>query len=183
MTRYIVRLVPERAAWLRPIKAQLRTLEIVPDRSRDAMDTFLRALRHAGDDPAVHMEDDAILCADFRAKAEAVIAARPGFVIQFFSRLAEDSARGSRLMSGQRFAYNLAFYLPAGYSAQLAAYHARWPRRHELLNHYDLMMGDWFAERHEAFWLHVPSLVQHRVARSAIDPRRSSKRQSLTFVP
>ena len=33
-----------------------------------------------------------------------------------------------------------------------------------------------------AYWIHVPSLVQHRVAVSMIDSRRSSKRQSKTFI-
>jgi hypothetical protein len=42
-------------------------------------------------------------------------------------------------------------------------------------------MADWLATRGERYWLHVPSLVQHRVVPSVINRRRSSRRQSVTF--
>jgi hypothetical protein len=46
----------------------------------------------------------------------------------------------------------------------------------------DQMVCDFLKSRREKYWLHVPSLVDHRIAVSMIDPRRSSKRQSLTFT-
>lgn len=45
----------------------------------------------------------------------------------------------------------------------------------------DLMVADWLKGRREKYWIHVPSLVQHRTLPSLIDSRRSTKRQSQTF--
>lgn len=134
-----------------------------------------------GDDPAVYLEDDIVLTGDFTAKVEAEIAARPGMVINFFG-LRDDAAKGSRAMAGSTFSMNQCFYLPRGYSSLLYDYFPRWPGR--IIHHSgcDLFIGDWLRSRAERYWQHVPSLVQHRVAKSVIDPRRSSKRQSRTFV-
>ncbi len=43
------------------------------------------------------------------------------------------------------------------------------------------MVADFLKERHMRYYIHVPSLVEHRIGKSLIDPRRSSRRQSLTF--
>ena len=133
----------------------------------------------AGDDPCVHMEEDVILTQDFKAKIEAAIAERPHEAIQFFSMRKADVEVGSRY--DNTFTGNLCFYLPAGYSRYVRDYHNEWPDRLVDLNGYDLMMRAWLKSRKERYWVHIPSLVEHRVAKSVIDPRRSSKRQSFTF--
>ena len=46
----------------------------------------------------------------------------------------------------------------------------------------DAMVRDFLKDRKEKYWIHCPSLVDHRQGKSVIDPRRSSKRQSFTFV-
>jgi GR25 family glycosyltransferase involved in LPS biosynthesis len=185
--RYIIRAVPEREHWIGEIIRQIPHLEIVRDASRNAMETFLRALLEAGDAPAVHLEDDVVLTSDFLAKAEPVIAAHPDRIVQFFSLRKGDAETGSRWMPGRSFGMNQCFYLPAGYSDLLYEYCAAWPGLNTKANShfggYDTMMAAWLGKRREQYWLHVPSLVQHRVTKSFIDPRRSSKRQSVSFRP
>ena len=176
-----MRLVPEREHWLPEILDQIPHLEIVRDHTRNARDSFLRNLLLVGDDAAVYLEDDIILTRDFTTKVEAVIAERPQHVINFFS-LRDDAAKGPRLMRGGSFSMNQCFYMPPGYASLLYDYHARWPERTLHRAACDLFLGSWLKSRGESYWQHVPSLVQHRVARSVIDPRRSSKRQSRTFV-
>jgi len=181
--RYLVRTVPERIAWLKELRAQIPQLEVIRDRTRVAFNTFLEALAICGTDPAVHLEDDIVLTSGFVVKIEREIAARPDRLIQFFSRRKEDPARGSREMPGSGFSFNCCFYLPSGYAAALRDYGLRWPKRQANPGGYDWMMGDWMKARGERYWLHVPSLVQHRVSPSIIDPRRAQRRVSATFQP
>ncbi len=186
MTRFIMRLMPERAIWLPEIREQIPHLEVVHDLTRSAMETFLRALSEAGDEPHVMLEDDIQLTSDFLAKIESVIVSHPENVIQFFSLRKTDLEKGSRWMSGRTFLMNQCIYLPAGYAAQIYSFYPVWPiRMKPLVLHggTDTLVQHWLTVRREKYWLHVPSLVQHRVAKSMIDPRRSSKRQSVTFVP
>lgn len=142
---------------------------------------FLDALKMAGDGPCLHMEDDVILTKNFVAKAQAVIEEHPGVLVQFFSMRPTDLKLGSRW--DRKFMMNQCFYLPAGYSKLIEEYYWRWPLLHDSnhLGGYDEMMQDWPKERREDYWLHVPSLVDHRVAPSIANPKRSPKRQSLTF--
>jgi hypothetical protein len=181
--RYIIRAIDEREHFLPEIIEQIPHLEIVHDLSRNAMDTFLRALMHANGDPAVHLEDDSKLTSDFLAKIEPAIAVRPDRVVQFFSLRKGDEKAGSRWMPGRSFLMGQCFYLPPGYARALGQYYVRWPRRREHPTGLDTMIADWLGDRQERYWLHVPSLVQHRDTPSAINPRRSSKRQSVTFRP
>lgn len=78
---------------------------------------------------------------------------------------------------------NQCHYMPAGESRSLLAYAEAWPGWTRDPNGYDTMMNAYFRERKMKYWLHVPSLVQHRVCVSQIDRRRSStSRLSRTFV-
>ena len=179
--RIIIRAVRDRAPYIDYLTERLPAAEWCFDQKRNAMDTFLRALDMAGNDPVVHMEDDTLLTDGFLPALRAAIAERPGRVIQFFSMRKADLSIGSRwdgdFMMGQ------CFYLPAGYSAALREYWPRWPGKIEHPTGLDTMVCDWLKSRREKYWLHVPSLVDHRDCKSLINPRRSTKRQSLTFKP
>ena len=177
--RIIIRAVRERAEFIAYLEERLPTAEWCFDQRRDAMHTFLRALEMAGDDPVVHMEEDVILTADFEAKLRREIAARPETVIQFFSMRKADKTVGSRW--DNNFLMGQCFYLPRGVSRQIFNYHTMWPGKEIHPTGLDNMVCDWLKARKEKYWIHVPSLVDHRIAKSAINPKRSTKRQSLTF--
>jgi GR25 family glycosyltransferase involved in LPS biosynthesis len=140
----------------------------------------MEALLMAGDDAAVHMEDDVILVDGFRQALEQEIDQRPGKVIQFFSMRQADIEVGSRWDGN--FIANLCFYLPATYSRQLHSYALTWPGRVKDPTGTDLAIRDFLKWRRESYWIRVPNLVDHRIAKSLIDRRRSSKRQSKSFV-
>lgn len=179
MTRIIIRAMPERADMVDTLLADLPDALICYDQQRDAMDTFLRALALAGDEPAVHMEEDVRLASNFRDRLEAAIAERPEHVIQFFSMRKADLTTGSRWDSN--YLMLQCTYLPAEYSALIRAYAPVWPARKEHPTGCDTLIRDWLKARRERYWIHVPSLVDHLPVKSLIDPRRSTKRQSLTF--
>jgi hypothetical protein len=181
--RYLVRHVPEREQWLSHLQQHIPNLEIVRDRERVARTTFLAALELAGDDAAVHLEDDIVLTNDFVAKIEAVVAEHAKRVVQFFSLRKRDPELGSRLMPGRSFLMAQCFYLPAGWGPSLRANEVTWPRPTTgYAGTSDKMIQDWLAARRVSYWLHVPSLVQHRPIPSAINPKRPRVRQSPSFV-
>lgn len=179
MTRIIIRAMREREPFIAYLTQELPHAEWCFDQKRNAMDTFLRALEMAGSQSAVHMEDDTILCDGFVQKLEAAIAQHPHHVVQFFSMRSADLTVGSRwdgdFMMGQ------CFYLPPGYSEQIRNYYEYWPNKEKHPTGLDTMVCDWLKFRRMKYWLHVPSLVDHRDCKSLINPRRSTKRQSKTF--
>lgn len=150
------------------------------DTEKSAWSTFISSLEMAGNDPCVHLEDDIILTKDFIPKLEAAIAEHPYDIIQFFSMRKADIDVGSRW--DRKFAMNQCTYFPKDIGLDLVEYSKTWPYRERDPNGYDTMMNDWLKSRKQKYWIHVPSLVQHRQGVSLIDRRRSSKRQSPTFV-
>lgn len=182
MTRIIVKAMPSRQEHVDYLLARIPDLEVCWDQRRDAWDTYIRGLALAGAEASVQLEDDIVLTRNFRTKLEGVIAQRPDALIQFFSMRKADLTVGSRWERGGTFAMNQCTYYPAGMGPEIMAFAETWPRRAEHPTGYDLMLADFLKARRLKYWLHVPSLVDHRVARSLIDGRRSSKRQSLTFV-
>ena len=180
MTRIIIKAMPHRAEFISYLRRLLPHAEWCFDVKRSATDTFLRGLEMAGDDPSVHMEEDVILTNNFVQKLEAAIAERPNEMIQFFSMRIDDIRIGSR--HDRSFMMNQCHYFPRGYCRALLEFARAWPGWEKDPNGYDTMMQAWMRSRHEPYWIHVPSLVNHRVAKSMIDHRRSSRRQSKTFV-
>ena len=186
--RVIVHTVPD-SPWLDYLRQRLPQLEVCPDRTCApdrvgdarwfAYENYLDALALQGDDPAIQIEDDVILTRNFLEKAEAVIGVRPASIIQFFSMRQADREVGARW--DRDFLSNLCTYIPAKIAPQLVAFGRAWERRAEHPGGYDLMVNDWLREYRQRYWIAVPNLVQHRIAKSRLGPR-SSKRQSLTFV-
>jgi hypothetical protein len=182
MTRVIVTAVLPRAPFVEYLQRHIDGLEVVWDKHRDAMDTFLRATAQAGDDPVIRLEDDICLTKNWRDKIEAAIAERPNDVIQFFSRSKYDPIRGSRYKAGNTFAYNVCNYIPAGMSPKFIEHLNVWEDKEKHPTGYDLLMGDYLSKNHINYWLQVPSLVNHAVTISQIDRRRARSRQSTTFI-
>jgi hypothetical protein len=179
MVRIIIRAVRERGEFIDYLKKFLPDAEWCFDEKHDAMHTFIKGMRMAGDDPCIHMEEDIILTKNFKQKIAKAITQKPFNLIQFFSMRKDDIRIGSRWDS--KFMMNQCHYNPPTYSRLIADYWEKWDGRIVDPMGYDLMMQHFLRDRKEKYWIHVPSLVEHRVAKSKIDPRRSSKRQSLTF--
>jgi GR25 family glycosyltransferase involved in LPS biosynthesis len=170
------------------VKSALALMEaadahVIWDETHDAFATWRRVLAAVGDEAAVVLEDDVILTQNWREKVEAVIAVHPGEVIQFFSMRADDLRVGSRSEPGRTYLMNQCHYLPPGAASSLLAYSEDWKERApEHPTGMDTAMARWMQDNKMRYWLHVPSLVQHRPWKSAI-ARRSSGRQSRSFVP
>lgn len=151
------------------------------DDTGGAMGNFLKMCGMAGDGALVQLEDDIRLTVDFEAKARAVIRRHQFAPIQFFSMRKADLTIGSRWEPGRSFMMNQCCYMPPGMPAALVRFYDTWGRKAEHPTAYDMMMADFMASRRIRYFLHVPSLVDHRPGKSAINPRRATNRQSLTF--
>jgi len=179
--KIILRTCAGREVWRDYLTTNIPELIVVQDKTNNAMDTFLTAMSITGNDAAVHIEDDIIITSDFCAKLHTVIAKMPDMVIQFFSMRKADLTIGSRLDYGRTFMMNQCFYLPHSYSKMILEYYPVWPQRERHKTGYDILIADWLKFRKEKYWIHVPSLVQHRKCKSIINPRRPNNRQSITF--
>lgn len=186
MTRVIVTAVPQRSTLLPYLQTHIPHLEVVWDQKRNAMDTFLRGCLEAGNDPVLRIEDDILLTRRFLEKTEEVIKNHPDDVIQFFSMRRKDLTIGSRWEPGSTFMMNQCYYLPSGVSRQIYDYYwsADWQTKYakDAPTGYDILMARLFQQQRRRYWLHVPSLVEHLITPSVINPKRPMRRQSLTFT-
>jgi len=184
--RIIVKAVPERLDCIKYLKKHLPNAEFCLDEKRSAIDTLLRSLVMCGKEPCIFLEEDIILTEDFEKKAEKVIRQRPMNFINFFSMRKADLEIGSRW--DNNFLMAQCYYAPPNHSLQLLSYFGEWRKmitrtesNHSVHTGTDIYIRDFLKSRKEKYWIHCPSLVDHRIMKSAIDSRRSSKRQSFTF--
>lgn len=147
-----------------------------------AYQNFLQALQMIAEGPAVLMEDDIELVDGFQDKIEAVIKDKPNDLIQFFSMRKKDLTEGSRYDYGRNFLMNQCVYYPKGMASELLEYAKEFNTiRQEKGSPNDTCVSYFLKDKKLKYWISIPNLVNHRVGKSAIDSRRSSKRQSLTF--
>ena len=184
--RFIVRTCPPRAEYLEYLQERIPNLEVVLDSimdpSKRGFDAFLDSLKLAGEDGVVHLEDDILLTENFIEKICKVIEEQQYVLIQFFSMRKKDLEVGSRFEPGRTFMMTQCVYYPEGMSAEVLEFYE------DLINSgkgqnlgYDEVVALFMRQRGMEYYIHVPSLVDHRVCKSVINPKRSSKRQSLTF--
>lgn len=155
---------------------------IVDEEMSGARNCFHRALHRSANDPCIHMEDDVVISSQFEAMSKDAIDRHPSDVIQFFSMRKDDVRLGSRWDRGARFSMNQCFYLPAGMARDLLDYFPNWHGQFVHKSANDIFIGDFLKSRKLRYFIHVPSLVQHRNCVSVIDSRRSRNRQSATFA-
>ena len=181
--RYIARFVESRIGNLAEYKREIPDIEVYVDRVRNPIGAFIEALKMAGDDACVQMEDDCILTSDFRAKLEREVRQRPDSFIQFFSMRGDDITKGARW--DRNYIMGQCTYYPAGRAAELIQYFkgSFWDLNQHKVDGLDMLVAEFLKSKKEKYWICVPNLVDHIEGKSVIDPRRSSKRQSKTFLP
>ena len=149
-----------------------------------AWNNYLRGWELAGENPTVQFDDDIILCNNFFTKLNKVINENPNDVIQFFSMRIDDTRIGTRYVPGSKFMMQQCYYLPKGIAKGILEsapqYYTNCKDGHRAPT--DLMMAEYFKKNKIKYLNYCPNLVDHAIMVSAIDSRRSSKRQSLTFV-
>lgn len=104
MLKYIVRTTLERE--LHSSFSQI-DYELLIDKEHKVQKEFINQLESISDNDVVLMEDDIILCRDFKARIEQIINEHPNEIINFFSKPFEYYQSGYR-----NFSYNQCTYYP-----------------------------------------------------------------------
>jgi hypothetical protein len=182
LMEYIVRTTSFGGRDLSEMKAAIPNLKVVTDYNHDAMGNFLNAMSMTSE-PAIQLEDDAILCNNFCERIEEAVSHYPDLIINFFSlRKGDYDVRKPYMQTGSKFIGNVCVYIPAGFGPAIAEYYKVWERKKTDPTGYDLLMADWMKERKLKYVQWFPHLVNHAVCKSLIDPRRSSKRTDNFFM-
>lgn len=180
--KYVIRAVEERKPFVEEILKQIPEAIVYYDEYHDAMKSYLHVCREIiKDEPAVLLEDDIILTSDFKNKIEAIIGLYPDVLINFFSLSKKHTTPYWRY--GKEYVMNQCEYFPKGFASKVVNTYEEWKRSDGGKNPtaYDYLVGyTWGAYNKYLVW--NPSLVQHREVKSIINPKRSTKRQSITFV-
>jgi hypothetical protein len=147
-----------------------------------AWNNYCRGWKLAGNSPCLQLDDDIILCDNFIEKVEAVVDTFKNDVVQFFSMRKKDLSVGTRWEAGATFLMQQCYYLPAGMAKEIHEFSSEfYDYTQEITCPTDHVISDYLQKNKKRYLIYVPNLFNHRVAVSAIDKRRSSKRQSFTF--
>lgn len=180
--KYVVTAVKERLPFIMYLEKHIPDLQVVWDKHRDPMETFMRAWGEHPDGASLRFQDDIILTKNFLEKVHHVIDNNPNDVIQFFSMRKKDIDVGTRWESGGNWIGNLCHYLPDGMAGEIFDYGLNWSGIEENPTADDLLMRDFFKHKKIKYLLHCPNLVDHAEVYSVIDRKRSKYRSSKTFV-
>lgn len=163
------------------IKEAIPNLRCSVDYNHDAMGNFLNSM-NLTEAPAVHIEDDIVLCDNFYEKVCAAVDKYPNYIINFFSLRRKDyELKKPYFENGSRFMMNQCFYIPAGMGPEIARFYDTWERKVEHPTGYDILMADWMKSKRMKYIQWFPHLVNHTVCKSLINPKRSSGRIDKNF--
>lgn len=175
---YVIQAVREREEYVNETLKQIPEAKVYWDDNHDMMKAYLHILEEIGTEPCVMMQDDVILTSNFKQKVEKVISMYPEILINFFS-LSRKYTK-PHFKKGREYCMNQCVYLPKGFAQKILEAYKTWDKKESNPTADDFLVGyAWGYDKPYLVW--CPSLVQHREAKSIIDPRRSSKRQSITF--
>ena len=181
--RYILRTCAGREHYADYVKKCIPSVEICFDDVGGAMQNWIKSLEMAGNDAVVNLEDDIWITNNFEEKLKAVVFDKPSSVIQFFSMRKADLTEGSRWDSGRSYLMAQCTYFPKKMSRGILAFSKKYDNITHKSHPLDSMVADYLNKARIKYWIHCPSLVDHRVGKSMIDPRRAStNRQSFTFL-
>ena len=179
---YAIHAVESRRDFVEETLKQIPNAIVYYDEFGDAMKSYLYICENIiGDKPCVFLEDDIILTDGFVEKVESVIEEHPDMLINFFSL--SKKFLEPHYKKGSQFCMNQCVYFPKGFGTKVANSYEDWVKWDKGKNPTacDFLVGyAWGLNNDYLVW--QPSLIQHRECKSMINSRRSTKRQSVTFV-
>lgn len=182
--KVIVQAVPSRQEYVDYLKERLPDAIIVWDQGDGPHETLKEVLRVTGNGPAIHLEDDVILTKNFLQKAREAIEGHEDVVVQMFSMRKKDLTHGSRQEYAGTYLMNQCRYVPPFFAANMLGYlsHHSVDSNLEIRANPDVAVREFMKAYGMKYWLHCPSLVNHRVGVSALNKSRAkTNRQSFTF--
>ena len=184
--RYLVRLAawrPERVENVEQMRRAIPDLEVVVDEARDGYASFFEACRRMNETGGVLLEDDVLLCRDFRRRVEGVIVEKGSDrLISFFER--PKVALSTALVGGSSFMWTQCVYMPPGFPQKCIEHYEAFRRERPsqwrgMAN--DRLIAYTLVKERMRYWRIRPTLVQHLPFDSAIGGR-ASNRQTIFFI-
>lgn len=173
MIKYFVRTTNERI--LDESFSQIN-YELIVDTKHQPVISFIDSLEYISDYDSILLEDDVILCNDFKERIEQVISDYPNDIINFFTL---PMTYFTTHITDDFFKFNQCTYYPKGISKVIAE---------KMKNHlyenipygYDTIEGWSFKEMNLSYLVYRPCLVQHIDYKSLIS--KSHHRRSPYFI-
>ena len=148
---------------------------LLVDYEHKPVESFIKQLEIISEYDSVLLEDDVILCKDFKSRIEEVIKEYPDMIINFFTL---PSNYFTTHITDTPFKFNQCTYYPKGISKLIAKGMKTKVKYHNC--GYDLIEGWVIRELNISYVLPRPCLVQHIDSKSLIS--KSSERRSPYFI-
>ena len=149
---------------------------LILDRTHRPVQSFIEALYQIADSDAVLLEDDLVLCNNFREEIEKVIEQYPNYIINFFT----EPRKYITSHFTEFFSYNQCTYYPKWVTKILA------DEMTKLLDKYKTK--SWNFVEHKALislgivhYVYRPSLVQHKDVKSILNNGMQLNRSTIYF--
>lgn len=152
--------------------------KLLVDTEHKPVESFIKQLDIISEYDSVLLEDDLILCKDFKNRIEEVINEYPNMIINFFQL---PSLYITTCVSNLTFRFNQCTYYPKGVSKKIAENMLTYDKSNYKYG-YDVI-EDWAFKKLEIIYLiHRPCLVQHNDFKSIIQNGKYLKRTTPYFI-
>lgn len=133
--------------------------EVLVDTERKPIKSFIDQLKQISSDDAVLLEDDLILCKNFKERIEKVITQYPNCVINFYESPHEFYLTEER--QGAEYRFNQCTYYPKGLAKTIADKMEEVWIKHPREIQYDFLQSYAMHELNMSYISYRPCLVQH----------------------
>ena len=171
------------------MKREIPELKVIPCTMDNVFPAFVASFYIEDEyDGMVLLEDDILLCKDFKNKVEALIAQRPNEVISMFESACSRGELHSEYRNGREFMWNQCNYYPREIGRIISD--PKWmipfiewfDKKGEVWGYpSDTYIGYVLGKNKIKYWMEVPFLVQHLDMKSNFKGRPSN-RQSRYFI-
>lgn len=139
--------------------------ELLIDKKHKPIDSFIEQLKIISDFDSVLVEDDIILCNDFKDKIEKVIIQYPNMIINFFTRPMEYFTTN---ITDNPIRFNQCTYYPKGISKKIADIMLQLVKNNTICG-YDVIESWAMKKLNLVYVQYRPCLVQHNDIKSIIN--------------
>jgi len=149
--------------------------ELLIDKEHKPLASFIKQLEYISDYDAVLLEDDCILCKDFKKRIEEIINQYPNKIINFFTSPKDYFTT----IEDQRFCYNQCTYYPKGVAKEIAKIMAQYPN---FTLGYDVLEARAIKQLGLTVVRYRPCLVQHLDNDTFISKFTNHERRTPFFI-
>lgn len=141
------------------------------------VESFINQLSIISDYDSVLLEDDIILCHNFKQRIEDVISQYPNRIVNFFNA----TYRYYPIHESDAFAYNQCTYYPKGLAAKVSQCMKQIDSQFKIRYQYDVLEGKALKQLGIKFIKYKPCLVQH-IDKATLIQSHHTPRRSIFFI-